>query len=613
MIVNVTQPQNIITISSVGLSGNAGSSGTSGIDGISGTGGTSGIDGFNGSSGSSGTSAVDGTSGTSGVSNTFEIPNGLVSSSQQISDFGFVTSSVSEASVILPYVELTNDPFIYTPYVGDLISFTKSDYGNEVDEIDTGLSITRGNQRGIYNPLLEASWDTNERISPSGSLWNADGWGDLKDTTQRAYVTFYEALGGRLGENVPNTELIMYDTINNKYYAIKFSSWTQGAEGGGFSYTRQLINTSNYFFKPNYDTDTIDVLIEDDGDGSGIGITRGENGGIYNPYREDGWDSYVSPSGTLWNIDGWGNLSDLTQRTYQTLYGAFGFGGLGNKIVGTECIMYIPETEQYFAIKFLTWTQNNQGGGFSYLKYEIDASKLNEGVKFADGSVLKSAKSLGRIKLTAPRRRRIEEISGYTQVSVTEAIIGDSVEATIYQNNNGGFDFYVVDTPELIELSESSYTKLEFSFDNGDTWKTVVLSGGATGIWRQIYFPDDSQGYETVTQGQTVLYRVTNGGEPVKWFSGIGENFRGAIIDYHAYSISSGTIIGTIRISRDSGSRTISHDESTSGSEIGLANVDMWYRTGSERDIYFRRFDGQPDTLKIQWIAKMFYGEEYYD
>jgi hypothetical protein len=513
----------------------------------------------------------------------------------------------------LPYLQLTNSAIVYNPYIGEVVSFIKSDYGDEVDEIDENFSITRGVQRGIYNPILEEGWDTDfPYTSPSGSLWNADGWGDLKDTTQRSYTTFYEALGGNIGENVVGTELILHDTINDKYYAVKFSSWTQNAEGGGFSYTRQQINTSNYFFKPDNDTDTIDVFLEDDGEGSGIGITRGANNGIYNPYREDGWDSDVSPSGTLWNVDGWGDFSDLTDRTYQSFYAAFGYGGLGNKVVGTECVMYIPETDEYYAIQFQSWTQSG-GGGFSYVRYPIDLTQLNEGVKFSDGTVLKSAKGLGNVKATFEGNRRIEESVGYVSVSVTEAIVGDSVEATVYQNNNGGFDFYVVDTQELIELSESSYTKLEFSFDGGNTWKELILSGG-NGVSRQIYFADDSQGYETVTQGQTLFYRVTTGGEPVRWFNASGANFRGAIIEYHAYSTDSGTIIGTIWIADDSGDDIISHIETTSGGD-NLSNVELWYRPSNadEREIWFRRLDGEADTLKIQWIAKMFYGSEYYD
>ena len=128
----------------------------------------------------------------------------------------------------------------------------------------------------------------------------------------------------------------MHDTINDKYWAFKFSSWTQGGEGGGFSYTRQLINTSNLFVKPNNDTETVDIFVQDDGEGAGIGITRGNDGGIYNPYREGSWNENLSPGGTLWNIDGWDDLTDIFTRDYKTFYSAFGQGGLGNAALASS-------------------------------------------------------------------------------------------------------------------------------------------------------------------------------------------------------------------------------------------------------------------------------------
>jgi hypothetical protein len=42
---------------------------------------------------------------------------------------------------------------------------------------------------------------------------------------------------------------------------------------------------------------------------------------------------------------------------------------------------------------------------------------------------------------------------------------------------------------------------------------------------------------------------------------------------------------------------------------IGVRNTD----NSNERQILAERLDGQDDTIKIQWIAKMFYGTEYYD
>lgn len=124
-----------------------------------------------------------------------------------------------------------------------------------------------------------------------------------------------------------------------------------------------------------------------------------------------------------------------------------------------------------------------------------------------------------------------------------------------------------------------------------------------------------SQSIEIAAEAGTefTIYLVTVPAA-VRWFRGNGSNFRGAVIEYHAYSVRSGTIIGTIHIARDNSDNCITHTETGSGSS-SLSQIDMWYRDNneSERDIYFRRLDNESDTLKVHWIAKMFYGNEYYD
>jgi hypothetical protein len=56
--------------------------------------------------------------------------------------------------------------------IGDLIIFTKTNYGNEVDVIVEGvLEITRENQNGIYNIVSEEGWNSN--VSPQDTEWNS--------------------------------------------------------------------------------------------------------------------------------------------------------------------------------------------------------------------------------------------------------------------------------------------------------------------------------------------------------------------------------------------------------------------------------------------------------
>jgi hypothetical protein len=657
----------------------------------------------------------------------------------------FTGGGSGDLTPVLPYVELTNDPFVFEPYAGELISFSKDDYATgpeTVDVIDTSIAITRGNNQGIYNPILETQWDDNNndgpspigtlwntdgwgnltnlatrnyysfydaylgRIgnnilsseaimkdvannkyykfeftvwgqssqgapvtytrteidpvtgeaigepvtfqkagyadptqvndpvdegvtlargnnqglfniaqepewndqgdgedSPEGTLWNADGWGRLNNVKNRTYVPFKEALDYAIGENILGTELVMWDTINDKYYAFKFSSWTRNNEGGGFAYTRQLVNTSQLFVKTDYG-DEVDIISE------GLHITRGEQGWLYNPLEDDGYDD-DTPTGSVWNNDGWDDLSDVETRTYVPL--ADIWGGNFNSIPGAKMVMRDETTGKYWAIQFLTWTQGQNGGGFSYARYELDLDQLQEGVKFADGSVLKSAEGIGRVKLTAPGRRRIEEVAGYKSVTVTERVTQNSVSATSWDQRINSRYIYITWDADLYEyFNGDSYYQLEISLDN-NVWYPAEEDGWSTNNYLGIELLNDRR--ITVNQGDTVYYRVSTGGEPQVWWnkndllSG-GGNFRGAVIDYHAYA-GDGTIIGTIHIVDDNGEEHITHTEVSSGSDDS-ENDDLWF-VQNEGTISYRRIDGEDKRLRIQWTAKVFYGSEYYD
>jgi hypothetical protein len=373
------------------------------------------------------------------------------------------------------------------------------------------------------------------------------------------------------------------------------------------------------FTKTDYG-DEVDILIADDGDGAGIGITRDNNGGIYNTYREGEWDEDVSPGGTLWNIGGWTDISDVEQRNYVPLYEAFGFGGLGNKIVGAECIMYLPDNGKYYTVQFTQWTQNNNGGGFAYTRRELNLDSLQEGIRFSDGTTLKSAEGIGRVKLESPGQRKIEEVFGYKQVSVTGRTT-INLNTVASRNASGDYRFWIDSTNTTIDdiLNDTGAAgitdtnTIEFSLDN-NTW--YVYSGGTNSDGNERGYGVNLEG-DTLTynQGDTVYFRYQSGGVPVVWWDknelpGGSANFRGAVIDYHAYTGDS-TIIGTIHIVDDDGEDHITHTEVQSGTSDG-ENDDLWYVT-SEGQIRYRRIDGESATLKIQWAAKVFYGSELYD
>jgi hypothetical protein len=528
---------------------------------------------------------------------------------------GAESGGSSNTTTTLPYVELTNNPFIIQEAeLGESVEFTRTADGSQTDSIDTGLILARGSNGGLYNADSEASYDNDTHDSPAGTRWNSDGWDNLLNLNTRDYGNLRSVLNNAIGNNIVGAELIMHDTINNKYYKFEFTDWGQN-NGGSFAYTRTLITDPNIFIKTDYGNE-VDIFVEDDGEGSGIGITRANNQSIYNPYREEGYDEEVSPDGTLWNIDGWDDLTDIEDRTYVPFYEAYD-GGLGSRVPGSKSVMYIPETEKYYAIEWLSWTQNNNGGGFSYNRYELNLEQLQEGITFNDGTVLKTASGIGRVKSTASGNRKIEEASGNKTVSVTSR---ETVELTttasrsVVGENRIWIDLTATTIDDVFEnydqFDVNSDFPLQFSLDNV-TWYDYNFGYTST---------DNERGYNITTsvtynQGDTIYFRYTSGGLPTVWWnknelpSG-GSNFRGAVIDYHAYT-GEGTFIGTIHIVDDSGEEHITHTEvSSGGSDSG--NDDLWL-VQNEGTISYRRLDGESKTLKVHWTAKVFYGSEYYD
>jgi hypothetical protein len=513
------------------------------------------------------------------------------------------------------HIEITNNPFINQPAIqGSPVQFTRTAQGSQTDEIDTGLTLARGSNGGLYNAVSEQGYDNSNHSSPAGTEWNADGWGNLLGLGTRSYSTLRSVLNNAIGNNIVGAELVMHDTINDKYYKFNFTDWGQN-NGGSFAYTRTEITDPNYFRKTD-GGDEIDIIVEDDGDGAGIGITRGNNNSIYNPYREEEYNEEISPAGTLWNVDGWDDLTDIQSRTYEPFYEAFN-GGLGNKVPGSKTIMYVPETDTYYAVQWFSWTQNNNGGGFSYYRREIDLTQLNEGVRFADGSILKSATDFNRVKSTATGNRRIEEVSGNKTVFVTptEIVVITGIASRTITN---GSRVWIDRTTTTIDDALDDYDEyeiddsdsIEFSVDQS-TWYKYTFGYSSTGNERGF----DIDGQLTYNQGDTIYMRYESGGVPQVWWnknelpSG-GNNFRGAVIDYHAYTGES-TIIGTIHIVDDDGEEHISHQEVQSGSADG-ENDDLWL-VQNEGTISYRRIDGESKTLKVHWTAKVFYGSEYYD
>lgn len=136
---------------------------------------------------------------------------------------------------------------------GSTVTYTGG--GTTYETLGTNVAFARGSQGAMYNPLLNpGGWSYASRNqAPIGLLFNTDGWSNLTNIQERNYLSFVYALGNNVGSNIVNTELIMWDYLNDNYYKLKFTAWGQGG-GGGYTYQRTPLTINN---KRSIATDTI--------------------------------------------------------------------------------------------------------------------------------------------------------------------------------------------------------------------------------------------------------------------------------------------------------------------------------------------------------------------
>ena len=514
---------------------------------------------------------------------------------------------------------------------------------------DVAITITEVNEFG--QPMVFALTGTlprPENIWPENSI--SDGGRDQYDTANYISTNLANNINYNSGETVEDgvaafgagsTYSFVYDTGIFGLFATGSSatliktSGNSGADGNstteagniyGPSTAAQVFDNAvthiNLVGTP-YASPLITFTRTDYGDevdeiSEGLHITKNDQGWLYNLLEDEGHDDNT-PTGSLWNNDGWDDFGNIESRTYATLESIWG-GNFAN-IPGAKMIMLDTTTGKYWAIEFLSWTNNQQGGGASYTRQELDLDSLEEGIRFTDGTRQTTAYVATNVKLTAPGNRRIEEVAGYKQVEVT-AKSTVNLTGTASRNSNGQAIIWIdINTTTIDEILSdttaagiTNNSTVQFSVDNTNWY---VFDGGTS-------FTSSERGYSinlngatlTYNQGDTIYFRYQTGGAPQVWWDSDDlpsgrSGFRGAVIDYHAYIPGEGTIVGTIHTVDDDGDRNITHTEVSSGSS-DLENADLWNQAG-EGEIRYGRIDGESSTLKIQWTAKVFYGSEYYN
>ncbi len=119
------------------------------------------------------------------------------------------------------------------------VSFVKSDFGSEEDCLTDDVCLTRGDQYPMYNSVLESEPTRNGECllgnpSPLGTLW-AYGACNTIEPDQFGEFMRQDFAACNPPSVVGNPACLK---IGDLHFDITFDSWTTGAGGGGFAYTR---------------------------------------------------------------------------------------------------------------------------------------------------------------------------------------------------------------------------------------------------------------------------------------------------------------------------------------------------------------------------------------
>ena len=382
--------------------------------------------------------------------------------------------------------------------------------------LNNNLQLTRGYQGSIYNPLY-GDYPGQDRghlqyYTPVNTMWNNEGWSDLTNLKNRNYKRFYDLWGGGLGENVTDSELIMLDTYNNKYHKVQFSNWQHGG-GGLIEYTRQLVTikdsainssgilninltattgTAITFTQPDSSVSEGDNGSYEDNIDTNLSITRGWGGLIYNPLNEGTQQNLggtSAPYGTEWNIDGWGNLHLLKNRTYDTLYNIVTQGNaeFGNKIIDRPLVMHDKINDKYHLFKFLSWQQGG-GGGFSYVRSLVtfNEKQINFGspTNFIGSTSFKSRPLVNGIGVLLSGEAAKVDLSSTVRTTGTQTISGSKtfVNATTFSSETTFTNNITVVQTGIFNSMDVSVDEMSISGLNLTLTSGNLILAGPTGI-----------------------------------------------------------------------------------------------------------------------------------
>lgn len=239
---------------------------------------------------------------------------------------------------------------IYILVLTLLYSCTKTE---TIEQCDESVWFLDADRDGLGNPLVPIL--ACEKPEFFVANFNDDDDNPNLDEMENCEQTWFF---DRDRDGYGSTEIVVISCTQPEYFVDNFddfndqdpnlnpeSIWT----GSKITFTKES-NTS-FALEENQDRITDHVW-----------LSRSSSGGLINLIEETLFNRSVSPLGTYWARGTTDNLSNLSFSTFRATL----VYDIGDEIIGTDLVLYIPEEGIFIDIVFTHWENRNQGAGYSY-------------------------------------------------------------------------------------------------------------------------------------------------------------------------------------------------------------------------------------------------------
>ena len=260
--------------------------------------------------------------------------------------------------------------------------FAKAAYADPTDAanqdcITPAVCIARGNNQGIYNTVLQASYSGG---GPSGTEW---ALGATAEVDPSSYSTWSAAVSSNPVQTIGQV-MSLHILGTELYYDLVFTEFGQGNTGGAFAYrrARALVPGCADPSASNYDSRVTvadgwcgDWLLFNKESGAdhtqaanqdcitaGVCLTRAQSQGPFNAVTEQGFQS-SSPEGTAWAP---GLTAAVEAADYHDWEGTM--QGNPRGAVGLPYSIQMTADGSAYDIVMLRWGGGGTGGAMRYLR-----------------------------------------------------------------------------------------------------------------------------------------------------------------------------------------------------------------------------------------------------